>query len=270
MGARVPLARRMYPSRRRLKSQFPALPRESPGVGRFSVSARLVNWKRIVQNTSHVRPDRLTDRPGCGPQLSGGRNRRRAPGWQDDARVNGFPAPCCVETSRLRAVSRSVERWRASVLRSLWMGCRDCPARATGSCTEIDARNRIASGRTAAQPPMQSIVGWCRPAAGTRYVPDLSSAAAARRRAAAPAHCMRWPRPGERLHYPDCESLLLNEVPEVVVVDHPSPPDIAAQCFRAFRCGPTDPCLVRRIAARCCRPDGLRPRLAAIGDGQSH
>src|ERR1700751_471096 len=78
------------------------------------------------------------------------------------------------------------------------------------------------------------------------------------------------PRPGERLHYPDCESLLLNEGPEVVVVDHPSPPDIAAQCFRAFRCGPTAPCLVRRIAARCCRPDGLRPRLAAIGDGPSH
>src|SRR5712672_598992 len=80
------------------------------------------------------------------------------------------------------------------------------------------------SSRTAKSP--RAVVRWrYRPAAGTRYVPDLSSAAAARRRAAAPAHCMRWPRPGERLHYPDCESLLLNEVPEVVVVDHPSPPD---------------------------------------------
>src|ERR1700730_7077565 len=58
------------------------------------------------------------------------------------------------------------------------------------------------------------IIRWrYRPAAGTRYVHDLSSAPAARCRAAAPAHCMRWPRPCERLHNPDCESLLLNEVP---------------------------------------------------------
>src|ERR1700674_2850779 len=69
---------------------------------------------------------------------------------------------------------------------------------------------------------------------------------------------------------PYSESLLLDEVPEVVVVDHPSPPNIATQFFGSLCCGPTDSGLARRIAAWRCRTGYLCYRFGAIGDGQLH
>jgi hypothetical protein len=64
----------------------------------------------------------------------------------------GQRRPAGRSSIRLRAVSRSVERWHASVSRSLWMGCRDCPS-ASDRIVRGSRRpqSNMASGRTAAR-----------------------------------------------------------------------------------------------------------------------